>query len=992
MLKPRFTIEPAEDGLRLTLRRRFGLGAVPPESWSRERPEATGAVARLLAAVEDEPPQARAEADGLLLTHALVAMLDDAQARALDLPPTVPYTLRLLPEGRIDQPAFALRAQWLEPGEVPVRARRMGSLLEAGGARYRVPGRLFMIAEAVDAFRRADTTDQAARFEALAGLYEILPEARERFLEVDGYLRAVRVAHAAAFSLHLRTGRDGFDVDPVLFGRRVRARHEEEPEATVSEAESLLTPHEQAVFAARFRTWPHARACYPIEAGTFVFLDPELERALAVIREVQQASPAERQRLARNPQAVIKERLGAHGTATEAAVEAMFVETEQYSARVTGVGIWAPPVLPWLKPVPNDWLPESFGLRIGDELLRLEREDLPVLRGKCEAAQARGAAAFEHDGRAWPATDELLAAIQRLESSLTPPETARVGETPAGEAGAASAEKLVLLVEEHHEQVVFRKEARPRRADPPEGGPLAPATALKPHQEEGLAWLRRAWLEGASGVLLADDMGLGKTLQALAFLFWLRQVRKGPAPLLVVAPTGLLANWQKEHDLHLPAPGLGRICLAYGAHLARLREGRGTDIERGGAGLDTRALAEADWVLTTYETMRDYQHSFGAVRFAAGVLDEMQKVKNPAALVTQAAKALHLDFVVGLTGTPVENRLEDLWSIFDVVDPGRLGALKRFSQTYRPEDRASLERLRSELLEPQAGREPAILRRFKSQELQGLPRKHERPMPAAMSPEQAEAYHAAVLGARAGGGRGAILEALHALRGISLHPCWPDYTALGDPERYIAASARLSTTVRLLDEIAAEHEKALVFVESLDMQDLLAELLHRRYRLRRRPLQIKGDVPGANRQKAVDLFQAERGFDVMLLTPKAGGVGLTLTAANHVIHLSRWWNPAVEDQCTDRIYRIGQEKDCFVYYPMAMHPAYPGASFDEILHRLLERKRALARELLVPPVDLERDSAELFQAVVGDMPETRPSTARAYSDSPPSTTRAWPVM
>jgi SNF2 family DNA or RNA helicase len=342
----------------------------------------------------------------------------------------------------------------------------------------------------------------------------------------------------------------------------------------------------------------------------------------------------------------------------------------------------------------------------------------------------------------------------------------------------------------------------------------------------------------------------------------------------------------------------------------------------------------------------------------------MQKVKNPAALVTRAAQTLNADFVLGLTGTPVENRLEDLWSIFDIVEPGRLGDLKSFSQSYRPDDRASLERLRAELLDPQGVRPPAILRRFKGKELPGLPAKHEHPLPVDMPPAQAEAYRQVVERAKAGEGK-SMLETLHALRGISLHPVWPSFGTMQAPEAYIAQSARLAKTIELLDRIRGLGEKALVFVESLEMQDLLAELLQGRYRLRRRPLQIKGDVAGYNRQKAVRTFQAERGFDVMLLTPKAGGVGLTLTAANHVIHLSRWWNPAVEDQSTDRIYRIGQDREVHVYYPMAVHPLYRGSSFDEILHRLLERKRALARELLVPPIDLERDGSELYEAVIG---------------------------
>jgi HJR/Mrr/RecB family endonuclease len=170
------------------------------------------------------------------------------------------------------------------------------------------------------------------------------------------------------------------------------------------------------------------------------------------------------------------------------------------------------------------------------------------------------------------------------------------------------------------------------------------------------------------------------------------------------------------------------------------------------------------------------------------------------------------------------------------------------------------------------------------------------------------------------------------------------------------ASARLTETFSILDEIARRREKVLIFLESLDLQDHLALMIQKRYGLKRRPLQINGQVSGEKRQRLVDDFQTHRGsFDVMLLSPRAGGVGLTLTAANHVIHLSRWWNPAVEDQCTDRVYRIGQDKTVHVYYPMAVHPLYGESGFDDLLNTLLERKRTLSNRMLIPPVQFEQD-------------------------------------
>jgi hypothetical protein len=201
-----------------------------------------------------------------------------------------------------------------------------------------------------------------------------------------------------------------------------------------------------------------------------------------------------------------------------------------------------------------------------------------------------------------------------------------------------------------------------------------------------------------------------------------------------------------------------------------------------------------------------------------------------------------------------------------------------------------------------------------------------------------------------------MLETLHVLRGVSLHPIWPPAGDIKDPQSFIQQSARLAETFLILNEIAARREKALIFLESLELQEHLALMIKNRYGLQRRPMQINGEVSGETRQRLVDEFQTQLGaFDVMILSPRAGGVGLTLTSANHVIHLSRWWNPAVEDQCTDRVYRMGQDQVVHVYYPMAVHPLYGEASFDELLNTLLTRKRELSRRMLVPPVNLRQD-------------------------------------
>jgi SNF2 family DNA or RNA helicase len=393
---------------------------------------------------------------------------------------------------------------------------------------------------------------------------------------------------------------------------------------------------------------------------------------------------AARKRFARSPQLYLREALG--DQVDERALAALFIETEQYSERVVDVGLWEPPVLPWIKRDPNTWLPERFGIQIGDRYITLKPEDLPTLRGKVEQAIARGETTIQFDNQAVPATRRTLDALSSLigEVKPTPIEPVTTTREPSGA-------KHVLIVNENFERVDYSRTLAARHTESQLGIPDAVLPTLKSHQISGLAYIQECWIKGYPGVLVADDMGLGKTLQALALLAWLREVlsqsgrdrRHQLGPFLVVAPTDLLENWIAEHNKHLFEPGLGELCRAYGRHLPQIKKYPASDVDTGIPALDTQTIRAADWVLTTYESLRDYHISFGAIRFSCVIFDEIQKVKNPASLNTRAAKTVNSDFVIGLTGTPIENQLEDLWSIMDIVTPGRLGDLKSFSADFR---------------------------------------------------------------------------------------------------------------------------------------------------------------------------------------------------------------------------------------------------------------------------------------------------------------------
>ncbi|MDT0619932.1 DEAD/DEAH box helicase, partial [Salinisphaera sp. P385] len=460
-----------------------------------------------------------------------------------------------------------------------------------------------------------------------------------------------------------------------------------------------------------------------------------------------------------------------------------------------------------------------------------------------------------------------------------------------------------------------------------------------------------------NGALLADDMGLGKTLQTLAFLAWVQeQCDRGSKPFLVVAPTGLLRNWEAEEDLHLSRPGLGQLFRAYGPDLKELAQMRLSERHR--------RLAQTDWVMTTYETLRDRINLFVDIHWGVVVYDEVQKIKNPTSLTHDMAKSVHADFYLALTGTPVENRIADIWSIMDTIAPGQLGSLKAFESFYEKastseesDSAGQLSSLRSQLLEEHPP--TRVLRRMKEDHLSGLPSIQQNRIEKVMPDRQTAAYDAIVDQVQnAEVGPGSTLKALQHLRRVSLLPEDPGPEGITDET--VQSSARLTGLFQVVDDIANSDQKVLVFIEYREIQDLLIQYIQQRYSMQRPPLRINGQTSGHRRQKIVEEFQqADRTqFDLFLLSPKAAGVGLTLTAANNVVHLSRWWNPAVEDQCTDRVYRIGQDRAVSVHYPMAIHPRYQDASFDRNLHKLLERKRSLSKQLLAPS---DCDDQELEQ-------------------------------
>jgi SNF2 family DNA or RNA helicase/Holliday junction resolvase-like predicted endonuclease len=484
------------------------------------------------------------------------------------------------------------------------------------------------------------------------------------------------------------------------------------------------------------------------------------------------------------------------------------------------------------------------------------------------------------------------------------------------------------------------------------------------HQKSGVAWLQKLFAhapKACRGALLADDMGLGKTLQLLCFIAAAREADPNLPPALVVAPLSLLENWKEEVEQFFQ-PGSLRLLTAYGSNLADLRVPQSIiDEQLRKEGL-VRFLKPGwrngvDIVLTTYETLRDMEFSFARESWSIMVCDEAQKIKNPAANLTKAAKKQQTIFRIACTGTPVENSLVDLWCLFDFVQPGLLGALNEFGRDYRrpietesDDERQKVEELR-ELVSPQ------ILRRMKVDVAKDLKAKivDQNCQRLSLSNHQRSLYSNAVdLYRRRSDPDVAspfknYLGLLHYFRLVCTDPQRPGLGVFA-PESlsdYRSKAPKLDWLMTALEHIRKREEKVIVFCEFKNIQRLLRHYIQAAFDIS--PDIINGDTSASaenvdSRQKRIKAFQQKPGFGIIILSPVAVGFGVNIQAANHVIHYTRTWNPAKEDQATDRAYRIGQTRDVYVYYPIVRAEDFK--TFDVKLDELLSRKRSLAGDML----------------------------------------------
>ena len=581
----------------------------------------------------------------------------------------------------------------------------------------------------------------------------------------------------------------------------------------------------------------------------------------------------------------------------------------------------------------KDLVDFRYDLAVGDqeldpaELAELARLKVPLVR-------LRGQ---------WVELDDrhLRAALKFLERS-------RSGTAPAGDAllaglQATGDDDLPLVQVDADGWLGDLLSGQADRRLTPVPTPASFTGTLRPYQERGLAWL--SFLDGLGlGGILADSMGLGKTVQLLGLMAHEREngavglAERSPAemhrvdsstvmkPSLLICPMSLVGNWEQE--------------------AAKFTPGLKVYVHHGGDRLSghelAEALAAADLVITTYGVAARDLEDLAKVPWGRVVCDEAQNIKNHATRQAKAVRGLPARSRIALTGTPVENRLSDLWSIMEFTNPGLLGPAEKFRQRYAiPIERGADEEV-AERLKRLTG--PFILRRLKTDKsiISDLPEKQEMKIWCNLTAEQASLYQATVSDMMAKietaeegiERRGLVLATMAKLKQVCNHPAH----LLGDGSRLPGRSGKLARLEEICDEVIAEGDKALCFTQYAEFGSMLQP--HLAARLGCPVLYLHGGTPKKQRDAMVAAFQKMSEPAVFLLSLKAGGTGLNLTAASHVIHVDRWWNPAVEDQATDRAFRIGQRKDVQVRKFVCV------GTLEERIDAMIEEKKALAERIV----------------------------------------------
>ena len=671
-------------------------------------------------------------------------------------------------------------------------------------------------------------------------------------------------------------------------------------------------------------------------------------------------------------------------------------ELSGYSERIEGVGYQGTIYIPALKKDPSE---EDEGGWVDPNnltpIIRVCTEENPA--GVCVPVTDEWADSFEqkvisaesdqaelvHDGHL-PSPLKTLQARLLLEGvrALLNYKNAVKTDSGGGEKGP-NEKKETLILKTNFERLDYIEERSDRLTLPEDAvarlpSALKPTVKLKDHQLQGLKWFQHLISKSpfdCRGALLADDMGLGKTIQLLSVMGRFYEENPDAPPSIVFAPKSLLENWTNEVTKFF-TPQFPKSLILYGKELARLKQPQSlideqlkhtgiTDLLRPGWIEDVKIF------FTSYEVLTSFQFSLAKQKLSFVICDEAQRIKTPGTMVTLAVKKLNVQFRVACTGTPVENSLNDLWCLFDFIQPGLLGTLDQFTHAYRRPIECNSDALVESMGRLQTIISPQILRRTKEhirKELKGRYYAIKQSDSAQLSFKSREElsemdrleipmcdYQVLLYKGGLQKLRDAAQSdnqkqkktlsfgALHLMKAVCAEPyCLPGSKFKPDAngiDAHLQNSPKLKWVMDHLQTIRLKGEKAIIFTELREAQLSLYFFLRELFSIK--PLIINGDSD--KRQEYIDKFSSTEGFDVIILSTLAAGAGLNVTAANHVFHFTRAWNPAKENQATDRAYRIGQERDVFVYCP-TMVSDFP--TFELRLDQLMRRKASLADSTL----------------------------------------------
>ncbi|WFB65017.1 SNF2-related protein [Sphingobacterium sp. WM] len=882
-----------------------------------------------------------------------ILKLNDIDKLILELPNSYPYEILVESDGTLTHNSFKFKYGFYDfaPNGTRLKISRNGAIIKIEQTEYLLSENQYLLCEAIEEFNSLPDVEKG-NVTNLKKLSELKTLSKESGLTLEQFLNNQELFIPEKIKLDVDFNNGLFEIIPTI------------------EIDNAIG------FTNTFDKLPMVRDVYPVSSNNG-------ETTRVVISESQKA---ELQKIKKNRKISDQEAIQEIIEHPELFFDDDVIDfTVFYSDRVKEIGVYSPKFYPFASPYKSQWIP---GIVIKDKIHGEKKiyfktpEKLNDFIEQKEKAIKEKKQTVEWENAEIPIEDAEKF-IKTAKKQFENPNKLIKQEKKT--------DHEVLIIKENAELTEFSN-----GNELPENlkhsfykiHNLNNGISLKEHQKEGISWLQSLFKENFAGGLLADDMGLGKTLQLLYFIEWHSQTYNDNKPYLIVAPVSLLENWENEYAKFFSPQNLP-LCKLYGG-VSLTKENNSIQNQQ-----DAKRLQFKQIILTNYETLRSYQISLGLVDFAVIALDEAQKIKTPGTLITNASKALKADFKIAMTGTPVENTLVDIWCLMDFAVPGLLGNAKDFAKEYQKplsDENTDIKAL-TEQLRNNIG--VFIKRRLKSDVAKDLPIKHDNQnsrIKKIMPTVQLDRYKQEIEMANNSELEGVEkrnqkLKSLWAVRDISDHPYLLESQILNfTSDELINSSSKLQTTVGILADIKSKNEKVIVFADRRETQKMLQKVVYDTFGIFTSI--INGDTPTTkqlegksklSRQQTIDRFQEEEGFNVIIMSPIAAGVGLNVTKANHIIHYTRHWNPAKEEQATDRAYRIGQQKDVYVYYPMAIFPddmkdeeGNRMKSFDEILDTLLNNKKALASNTLFPTEQAEITPDELFGNIFGTKTESKP--------------------